>query len=576
MRCLIFVFVAFLASCGGGGGGGSASSGATTVTTPTTTTPATTTILGVSGTSLLEAGVISSDGVACAPVGLTVSISGSVFYERVPFSATLGNGLDYNNIQTLAIRGADIQALGAGDCVMSSSVTSGVGAYTLTVQQNSAVKIRVKAKSVSTVGAIWDFEVRDNTRSNGLYVLDGSSVNSGSSNSTRILTAESGWTGSGYGDVRAAAPFAILDSVYDSLQVVVAADAVVNMDDADIFWSVKNSTASGTLSLGEIGGSFYSNDQVYVLGSANSDTDEYDAHVVVHEWGHYFEDNLSRSDSVGGSHTIGDKLDFRVALSEGFGNAFSAMVTGDPIYRDSFGAVQGADFQIDVETNASTNIGWFSEGSVQTILYDIFDGVADANDGVNLGFSVIYDAMTSATYRLQSTFTSIFSLVTQIKNDPGVGAAVDAAIDTLVVSQSIDAIADFSGTGESNNGGDANNLPVYKTITDNGVPVQVCSAVTNGEQNKLGNRQFLALSVLSGGAHTITVVRISGLVTSDPDIGVYLNGTLAASGVSVVNGTETVTTNLSVDDYLLEVLEFSNTDLAAGTGGAVCFNVTVS
>lgn len=562
IRFCIVVIVTLLSACGGGGGSSSDSASSTATTTTTTPTVA--------------LGVISADGVACAPVGATVSISGNVFYERVPFSSMLSNGLDYNNIQTLAIRGADIQALGASDCVMSSSVTSSAGAYSLTVQQNSAVKIRVKAKSVSTVGAIWDFEVRDNTNSNGLYVLDGSSVNSGLSSSTRTLTAESGWTGSSYGDTRAAAPFAILDSIYDSLQTVVAVDPTVNMDAADIFWSVNNSTASGTLSLGEIGGSFYSSDQMYILGSENSDTDEYDAHVVIHEWGHYFEDNLSRSDSVGGSHTIGDKLDFRVALSEGFGNAFSGMVTGDPIYRDSFGALQGADFQVDVETNASTNIGWFSEESVQTILYDIFDGVADANDGVNLGFTVIYDAMTSATYRLQSTFTSIFSLVTQIKDDPGVGAGIDAAIDTLVVSQGIDAIADFSGTGESNNGGDANDLPVYKAIIDDGVPVSVCSSNTNGESNKLGNRQFLALSVLSGGAHTIVATRVSGLAVSDPDLRVYLNGTLIVSGVSLINGTETVPTNLSVDDYLLEVFEFTNTDISAGTGGAVCFNVTVS
>lgn len=566
-HAVVGILTTLIAACGGGGGGDSSA----TSNASATTTISTGSVFSLAGS------IISSDGVACAPTGATVTISGNVFYERVPFSAVLNNGLDYNNIQTLPIRAVDIQALGVADCVMASSVTDNAGAYTLNVEQNSAVKIRVKARTASTAGAIWDFEVRDNTRSNGLYVLDGSSVNSGASNSIRNLTAESGWTGASYGGVRAAAPFAILDSVYDSLQTVVAADAAVNMDDADIFWSINNSTASGTLSLGEIGGSFYSNDQLYILGSANSDTDEYDAHVVIHEWGHYFEDNLSRSDSVGGAHTLGDRLDFRVALSEGFGNAFSGIVTGDPIYRDSFGASQSNDFQINVETNASgADIGWFSEESVQTILYDIFDNVADANDGVNLGFTVIYDAMTSATYRLQSTFTSIFSLITQIKNDASVGAAVDAAIDTLVVSQGIDAIADFSGTGETNNGGDANNLPIYKAITDNGVPVQVCSDNANGEQNKLGNRQFLALSVLSSGAHNIVITRVSGLVTSDPDVGVYLNGALTAVGQSTVNGTETLATNLNVDDYLLEVLEFSNVDNSAGTGGAVCFNVTVS
>lgn len=381
---IIGLSVALLSACGGGGG---------------STTTTTTVTLSSGDTSVPT---ITSDAAAC-PDGGAISISGTISFERVPFSATLGSGLDYNNIQTLPVRGAEIQALGAGDCVITSSVTTNTGTYTLNVDQNANVKIRVKAKTTSAAGAIWDFEVRDNTSSNGLYVLDGSLVSSGSSNSTRNLTATSGWTGSGYGGVRTAGPFAILDSVYSAIQTVVAVDATVNMTAADIFWSVNNSTASGTLSNGEIGGTFYSNNQIYILGKSNSDTDEYDEHVVIHEWGHYLEDNLSRSDSVGGSHSVTQRLDMRVALSEGFGNAFSAMVTNDPIYQDSSGNQQSSDFQINIETNASTNIGWFNESSVQTVLYDIFDANADASDGVNLGFSAIYNALINATYTAQST-----------------------------------------------------------------------------------------------------------------------------------------------------------------------------
>lgn len=506
----------------------------------------------------------------------SVVVSGVASFERVPFSSTLGSGLDYNNIQTLPIRGADVQVLSSSNSVLASTTTSASGGYTVTVPANTSVRIRIIARTVNSSGATWDFEVRDNTSSNALYVLDGSLTSSGTSNSTRNLTAASGWTGASYGAARTAAPFAILDSIYTALQAVVAVDADVVMDDADIFWSINNSTASGTISLGEIGGSFYSNDEIYLVGRANSDTDEYDQHVVIHEWAHYLEDNLSRSDSIGGTHTVTERLDFRVALSEGLANAYSGIATGDPVYRDSFGAFQGSDFQINVETNATTNVGWFNEGSVQTIIYDMFDSVSDANDGVSLGFSTIYNALTSAAYRLQSTVTSIFSLVSQIKADASVGAGIDAAIDTLVVSQSVTAVADFLGTGETNNGGDANNLPVYKTITDNGVSVQVCSTDDEGRFNKLGNRQFLSLSVVSAGAHTVTATRVSGLASSDPDIRVYLNGTLQASGVTFTNNTESVATSFNVDDYVIEVYHFGNLSTTSTTAGDVCFNVTVS
>ncbi len=286
-----------LVGCGGGGG----DSGSTTTTSSISTTTTTPSTFNVNSPSS-----ISSDGAACAPSGGTVTISGTINYERVPFSSTLSAGLDYSNIQTLPVRGADIQALGAADCVIASGVTSTTGTYSLAVSPNTDVKIRVKARTANTGPPTWDFEVRDNTNSNGLYVLDGSSVDSGSSNSTRNLTATSGWGGTSYTSTRAAGPLAILDSVYDALQTVVGVDAAVVMDDADIFWSVNNSTASGTISLGEIGGSFYTTDQIYLVGKENSDTDEYDEHIVIHEWGHYMEDNLSRADSIGGSHSVTD------------------------------------------------------------------------------------------------------------------------------------------------------------------------------------------------------------------------------------------------------------------------------
>lgn len=548
MRIAVIAIAAMVLSACGGGGGSS--------TSATTTAAATVNSCSSSG-------------------GIT--ISGTISYERVPFSATTGGGLDYANIQTLPARGVVVQALGASDCVINSTFTDNSGAYSLNVTANADVKIRARAQTVNTVGATWDFEVLDNTESNALYVLDGQSVDSGSDNSVRNLTAASGWTGSSYGAARSAAPFAILDSIYDAIQKVVAVDATVVLDDADVFWSVNNSTANGSIANGEIGTSFYSGDEMYILGTANSDTDEFDGHVIIHEWGHYFEDNLSRSESIGGQHSIGDKLDFRLALGEGFGNAFSGMVTDDPAYRDSSGASQGSDFEVNVETNATVNTGWFSEGSVQTILYDIYDATGDADDSVSLGFAPIYNAMTSAAYKTQSSVTSIFSLVNKIKVDnPGSSTAIDA----LVVSQSISAIADEYGFGEANDGGDGNNLPVYKVLANDGIAVPVCSTKANGEPNKLGARQFMRLNVASGGVYNIVATRVSGLASSDPDIRVYLNGNLVLIGVSGTVNTETVNGNLNVDEYTVEVREFTNTNsneaASNSAAGDVCFNVTVS
>src|SRR5690606_9356664 len=106
-------------------------------------------------------------------------------------------------------------------------------------------------------------------------------------------------------------------------------------------------------------------DAIYLLGAEGKDTDEYDRHVIAHEWGHYFEHNFSRSDSIGGPHTRHDQLDMRVAFGEGFGNALSAMITGSSVYRDVVGPNQAHSFQFDVEGplpfDGNDNPGWYSE-----------------------------------------------------------------------------------------------------------------------------------------------------------------------------------------------------------------------
>ena len=94
-----------------------------------------------------------------------------------------------------------------------------------------------------------------------------------------------------------------------------------------------------------------------MLGAASNDTDEFDQHVVAHEFHHFLEDAVSRADSVGGTHSLDERLDPRVAFSEGFANAFSAMVLDDPVYRDSFGVAQGEDFSFNMESDASTRAG---------------------------------------------------------------------------------------------------------------------------------------------------------------------------------------------------------------------------
>src|SRR6185295_15313242 len=73
----------------------------------------------------------------------------------------------------------------------------------------------------------------------------------------------------------------------------------------------------------------------------NSDTDHFDNSVIIHEYGHFLEDNMFNSDSPGGSHN-GDKvIDPRLAWSEGWGNFIQGAVRNVARYTDSLGNDDG-------------------------------------------------------------------------------------------------------------------------------------------------------------------------------------------------------------------------------------------
>jgi hypothetical protein len=361
---------------------------------------------------LVSAGVLmlascgGGGSAAPAPPPANVTISGTVTYDQVPFGVALGSGLDFNNIQQRPVRRLTLQVMDAASpsTVLTSTDTGDNGAYTVTVPSNTDVFLRVRAELTQTGTQSFEVRVSDNTQANALYVLDGSNFHSGTTDSTRDLNAASGWSASSnsYSGARAAAPFAILDALFDAMALVLAADANAQLPLLDIYWSTNN-RPSGSINrpIGDIGTtSFFpvpaSNPGIYVLGLVNNDTDEFDRHVLVHEWGHYLENVLSRSDNIGGSHALGEQLDLRVAFGEGWGNALSAMGTSDPEYRDSFGSSQGTDFGFNVEGRAGSNPGWYSEESVQEVLYDLFDADSDGVDSISLGFAPIYEVFVGA------------------------------------------------------------------------------------------------------------------------------------------------------------------------------------
>jgi hypothetical protein len=346
---------------------------------------------------------------------------------------------------------------------------------------------------------------------------------------------------------------------------IVAADPDVILPEAKLNWSIKNAPSSaGTVENGFIGTSYYSNNNVYILGLKDSDTDEYDGHVILHELGHYFEDKLSRADSIGGSHSNGDLLDMRVAFGEGFGNARSGIITDDSYYRDSSGNSQGLGFSINVEDNpiSSDNSGWYSEGSVQSILYDIYDAANEAGDSIELGFAPIYNILVGAQ-KVTPALTSIFSFATSLKAE---NIAVSADIDALLAAQNIVGdTMDIYGSTETNDASNSNVLPIYTTVTADGVASNELCSIADFSPGQAGNKlstfrfiKFLADDSLN---YTFTVTPSgTNAAQSDPIIFSYRNGMQLGEvdGFAPGSSESFTISNSSAGYYIFAVSHFPN------------------
>jgi PKD domain len=540
--------------------------------------------------------------------GSATGISGRVNYEFVPPNPQC-RGLNFAATLVKPIRGATVQLLNAGtSTVIASTVSDDTGAYSFTgIGAGIDVRLRVRAELKRSGTAGWDVEVRDNTSNTGsqlasrpLYVMDGASFSTGAANPTQNLTASTGWNGAAYTGDRAAAPFAILDAIYSAMQLVTSVDPDAVLSPLDAFWSVNNTIVDGDVGAGEIGTSFYisvPNPSLFLLGDADSDTEEFDDHIVVHEWGHYFEDTFSRSDSIGGRHILGESLDPRLAFGEGFATALAAIALDEPLYCDTGAPGTNAGFSIDAESDDPGLQGWYNEVSVVTLIYDLWDTANDGTDNGSIGFGPIYETM-AGPQATTPAFTSIFSFAAELR--PMLDAAGQALLDAQLSRENIDSgNITIWGDGETNNADNPDVLPVYVDVAGDGSVTNVCTTsefephtamgdILERNGNKLSEQRFLRLTVPATGQYNVLVETTTPTPAtpdpddedqSDPDIFIYRNGAIVASGLTGAPRLETFTTDTllqSSEVYAVELEEFRyNDDFTPDSyPERVCFDVS--
>ena len=470
-----------------------------------------------------------------------LTLSGTIYYERVqPLHNGGGTTLDSNNITQERAKQIVVKLIDSSGVVMASATTDDNGAYSFEkLLPNSNVKVRAYAQMFKD--SKWDLKIIDNTNGNAQYVLEGSLVSIGSSNSVRNLTATV--------ITKNSPPFAMLGSVYEAMKKVIDVNNSAIFPPLNVNWSVNNV---------ETGTYYDGNDNIMILGDQNGDSDEYDDHIIIHEWGHYFEEKFSRADSIGGEHGAGETLDIRLAFGEGFGNAWSAIVTDDPIYFDTS---KNGGWNMNIESEAQNNAGWFSEASIQRILYDLYDSNDDGLDTLSLGFKPLYDVLVGAQ-KVTPAFTSLFSFVKELKDE---NIDEEGAIESIVSSENIVTITDIWGTGRTNR---TSSYPYYNLTVGTSVSVETSSS--DGLRNKLSNHQYVKFTIATAGDYTIKVLQTNG-TSSDPDFSLHQRSPFKYLGVYQGSdaGVEESTVTLSEGNYLLDISDWNNVSTAQ-------FDVTIN
>ncbi|WP_298635324.1 putative Ig domain-containing protein [uncultured Umboniibacter sp.] len=505
---------------------------------------------------------------------LKPEISGRVTYEDVPATSS---GLDYAETETKPVRGALIELLDQQNNVIEAAVTKPNGRYEFTaIALDEVVRVRVKAALVSQQGTLY-VKVVDNTQDFSLYAAETELGSLRALGSNRDIHLASGWSNGSYSESRSAAPFAILDTLYGVSSNVIQNLPSVVLPNLEVYWSTLNVPEDGDVTAGKIGTDSYFQNVIYLLGSEDVDTTEYDDGTIAHEWVHFFQDVISRDDSIGGPHSGNDRLDLRVAFSEGYATGLGIFLMDGNEYIDTYGSGQRSAFVLDPERTSTNARGWYNEVSIMNLVYDILDTSSDDELEVSLA------DILSLHQNLQSApeFISIFSWASRLLPMLSINDAEQ--FGALLNSQSINSVGiDRLGSNEQNDSGSTFTLPVTDTLLLNN-PIVRCMDDTYGTYNKLGNSRFYRFQAVAETRYTIQVNRVSGgtyppsVTPGDPDFFVYYEDNFLAVGGSGVEDREEVSfTATQSGEHRLALREYLISEDLTPRDDTYCYSTTIS
>jgi hypothetical protein len=351
----------------------------------------------------------------------------------------------------------------------------------------------------------------------------------------------------------------------------------------NVYWTPGLSPARYVGQSGAI--SFYLNGrrELYLLGgldgnTTTADMDHFDNSVIVHEYGHFIEDQYGRPDSPGGSHNGSAIIDPRLAWGEGWADFFQAAVTGQPNYRDTYGTI---DCPTPPSGRPCTGVN-FNE-SLDNPTSDIPSPIGGLGEGNFREFSVaraLWDALKTSTSL--APFAEIWTVFA------GPSSGMRASSDAFkhigrfhVIQRSLASASDWSLIRESEQ--QAGDLSVYATpISLTNGSCSTSPMAMNMRKGIIDNGSFASADQFRnsdfyvyhhpGGRVSVSLELLSADGPVDLDLYLlkrdYVFGRQSDwAGASNGNGSnESVIATLPAGDYMIHVMAF--TGIYQGTGSS--------
>lgn len=297
--------------------------------------------------------------------GNTTTVTATATYQ---YRAVTGSGLAATGT-TANIRGAEVQVLNSAGAVIQCGTTAANGSISIVIPRtagNYTLKVLSRADS-----ALFRGRVLNSPIDNRPYSVS-TSFSLLSSDVSKAVTLPA----APYNGTLEGGAFNILDQLYNAAVYLKANTgsctdciAVTDIPSIPVFWSPGLSPAAyfdqpnEAVSFYLKSPNSYLQRGLYIMGGQAgaidcADTDHFDNSVILHEYGHYLEDQFSGSESPGGSHNGNFIIDPRLAWSEGWANFVQGAILSAGNYRDTVGNPScsgGHSLAIDLNLATSAN-----------------------------------------------------------------------------------------------------------------------------------------------------------------------------------------------------------------------------